>query len=82
MEWYIVMLAEVHPASVCHSDLCQVTGLDKFRASEQKPRTLDTPGATDDERIAPKFEKRKVASSSLQKGKQSVASGEVKNLSQ
>ena len=60
---------------------CEVTELDEFRASEQKPRTLDTPGTMDDESSALKFEKHQVTSSSLQKGKQSVASGEVKKLS-
>jgi hypothetical protein len=57
-----------------------VTELDKFRIRAEA-RTLDTPGTTDNESSAPKFEKRKVASSSLQKGKQSVTSGEVKKPS-
>ena len=83
MKWYSAVLDQAQfIRNLCViQHFCQVTELDEFRASEQKPRILDTPGATDDESSAPMFEKRQVTSSPLQKGKQSVASGEVKKLS-
>ena len=83
MKWYSAVLdqAQFIRNRCIIQHLFQVTELDEFRASEQKPRTLDTPGTTDDESSAPKFEKCQATSSSLQKGKQSVASGEVKKLS-
>jgi len=51
-------------------------------SSQEKHRTLDTPGTSDDESSGSKVEKRKVSSSALQKGKQPVASAEVKKPSQ